>query len=247
MHLSDCFLELFTFIRYVADSKELADADYATVRADVALLIERLEKRARDEGIPREQFDMARFAAFAWADEAVLCSSWPGTREWLHNTLQREYYGTANAGEEFFTRLDTVLKECGGSRSEESLLAEFAKESNGDVSIPCTSEDVLEVYTLCLSMGFTGMYFHDADRGELQELRKDCLARIVGRQSAAGLDAFPDAYGSGDTVERKPRYGRVFDPLAVVFIVLPLLVAGGVFLAYRGLLEYGLNLWFGQG
>lgn len=245
MHLSDCFLELLTFVRYVADSPELAETDYATVRADVALLIERLEQRARDEGIPREQFDMARFAVFAWVDEAVLCSDWPGAREWLHATLQREHYGTVNAGEEFFERLDAVLRQCGGQAQEESPLAEFARESEHEMVQHCASEEVLEVYTLCLSLGFTGMYFNEGDGGRLEELRRDCLARIVGRQTAAGLDAFPEAYGSGGTVRRKPRYHRVFDPLSIVFVILPLLVAAGIYIAYRGLLEYGLNRWFG--
>ncbi|OEU66690.1 MAG: type IV secretion protein DotU [Desulfovibrio sp. S3730MH75] len=246
MHLSDCFLELFTFIRLVTDSQGQVDADYDTVRKDISVLIERLEERALDNGFSSEEFDEARFAVFAWVDETVLCSSWVGTREWLKLPLQREFYGTANGGEEFFERLDVLL----GAREkpvDETLFADFAKESekesfgedlNGNV-------EVLEVYTLCLSLGFTGVHFNDSDFSRLDQLREDGLARLVGKQDVDGLSAFPQSYGSGKEAKRKSNYGRVFDPLSILFFLLPMLVVAGVFFAYKGLLEYSLNLWLG--
>jgi len=244
MHLSDCFLELFTFIRYVTDSSEMVDADYATVRGDVSLLTDRLEARAKKDGVSPDQFDKARFAVFAWADEAILCSPWPGSREWLKRPLQREFYGTANAGEEFFERLDRLLGDR-SQDSDENVLSEFAKESDLEVPADPGNDEVLEVYTLCLALGYTGMYFNESDRGNLDRLRHNCITRIVGKQGAAGLSAFPQSYGSGKGAGRKHGYGRVFDPLSILFVLLPLLVVAGVFFAYRGLLVYSLSLWFG--
>ncbi len=246
MHLSDCFLELFTFIRLITDSQGQGDADYDSVRKDTSVLIELLEKKALDNGFSSEEFDEARFAVFAWADETVLCSSWAGTREWLKLPLQREFYGTANAGEEFFKRFDALL----GSKKksvDEPLLANFAKESvtdsldrglNGSV-------EVLEVYTLCLSLGFTGVHFNDSDSSRLDQLRKDGLARLVSKQDTEGIFAFPQSYGLSKNAKRKSNYGRVFDPLAILFFLLPMLVVTGVFFAYKGLLENSLNLWLG--
>lgn len=243
MHLSDCFLELFTFIRYVADSPEMAGVEYATVSKDVALLINRLDQRVRQSGATPEQFDSARFAVFAWADEAVLCSSWTGVREWLKRPLQREYYGTSSAGEEFFERLDGLLgggKETGA----ENLLAEFVKDSDLEAKAENGNAEVLEVYTLCLALGYTGMYFSESDQGRLGTLRQDCIRRIVGKQGGS-LSAFPQAYGSGKGARPIAGYGRVFDPLSILFFLLPVLVVTGMYFVYRGLLEYSLSLWFG--
>lgn len=241
MHLSDAFLELFTFVRYVTDPSGVVDADFETVRSDVVRLIRRLETRARKARIAPEQFDMARFAVFAWIDEAILCSDWVGGRQWLKTPLQREYYGTANAGEEFFQRLDGLLDKAPGGH-DGYLLAELAR--NGDGNGGGEVGELLEVYTLCLSLGFTGMYFNEGGRERLERLRQDCLSRIVGNQGASGLSAFPGAYGSGQVATKKAPYGRVFDPLAILFILLPLLVVAGMFFAYRGLLQYSLDLWF---
>ena len=244
MHLSDVFLELFTYVRYLTDSPEMADAEYEAVRADMDALIGRLEGRARRAKASAEQFDMARFAVFAWVDEAVLCSTWTGTRQWLKRPLQREYYDTANAGEEFFERLDGLLGSAEGT-GDQSLLADFAREVDQDKTPDAKAAEVLEVYALCLGLGFTGMHFSDAGRDALERLRTDCVARIVGRQGRAGLSAFPEAYGSGPPKGDQSGYWRVFDPLSIVFAALPILVVAGVYLAYRGLLEHGLNLWFG--
>lgn len=247
MHLSDCFLEFFTFIRYLADSPEMADADYATVRADISLLIKRLDARSKKCAATPEQLDMARFAVFAWADEAVLCSAWPGARDWLKHPLQREYYGTANAGEEFIARLHGLL---GGRMPEAgaeggSILAKFAKESGLEPSGEIGSVEVLEVFALCLALGYTGMYFSEADRGRLDQLRQDCVLRVVGKQASGVLSAFPQAYGSPKNLQHAAGHGRVFDPLEIVFALLPLLILTGIYFAYRGMLQYSLNLWFG--
>ncbi|CCO24168.1 DotU family type IV/VI secretion system protein [Maridesulfovibrio hydrothermalis] len=247
MHLSDCFLELFTFIRFLADSPEMADAEYDAVHEDVSKLIERLEQRADKCGFAPDLFDKARFAVFAWVDEAVLCSSWSGTRQWLRHPLQREYYGTTNAGEEFFERLDMLL-DGNHVPVDESLFADLEKDSNENApagKIENANSEVLEVYTLCLSLGYTGKYFSESDTERLDKLRNDCIARIMGKQGGNGLAAFPAAYGTGEKALRTSQYGRVFDPLSIVFIVLPVLVVAGVFFAYRGLLEYSLNLWLG--
>jgi len=241
MHLSDYFLEFFTFFRYLTTSPEMVDADYETVRQDVTLLIGRLDKKAGHPSL-QEQFHQARFAAFAWADEAVLCSSWSGARNWLRQPLQREFYGTVNAGEEFFERLDALLggREGGG----EILFPELAVELDMKAP-PSPVDEVIEVYTLCLSLGFTGKHFNDADKSELDALRRDCLSRIVGHPADVASSAFPQAYGTGLRAPGRTGYRRVFDPLSIVFILLPAAIVAAIYFAYRGLLEYNLSLWFG--
>lgn len=243
MHLSDCFLELFTFIRYLTEAEEMVDADYDTVRRDVALLVERQKTRAHAAGISEDRYEKACFAVIAWVDETVLCSSWKGARAWLKQPLQRELYGTVNAGEEFFEQLDALL---GAKRNGDEGLpfpGGFPQEPS-ELSDPQASE-ILEVYALCLTLGYTGRYFSDNDRERLGRLRGDSVSRILGEQ-IEGRPVFPESYGSGGPKKSPGRYfRRVFDPLALMFVVFPLLVVTGIFFAYHSLLAYSLTLWFG--
>ncbi len=247
MHLSDYFLELFTFVRFLTKSSYKIEADYKVVRKDFSLLLDRVESKRREGKFSDEQFDKARFAVFAWVDEAILCSSWPGAKDWLKHTLQREYYGTSSAGEEFFERLNLLLGER-KTPLDESLFVDCDKdpeprslvEENKNYNL-----EVLEVYALCLSLGYSGIYFSEHESGRLTRLREDCVKRIVDGQFSSGLPAFPDSYGSKKISKRNGFYGRVFEPLSIVFLILPLLVLAGVYFAYRGLLESSLQLWLG--
>ena len=130
MHLSDCFLELFTYIRLLTGTPELAGADYEQVREDVRTLIARMDDRSDLLGVSEDIYNDARFAFFAWADEAVLVSNWSGVREWLKHPLQREFYATSNAGEEFFERLDKLFNRNNGP-VDQSLFADMQKEDAG--------------------------------------------------------------------------------------------------------------------
>lgn len=247
MHLSDCFLELFTYIRLLTGTPELAGADYEQVREDVRTLIVRMDDRSDLLGVSEDIYNDARFAVFAWADEAVLVSRWAGVREWLKQPLQREFYATANAGEEFFERLDKLLN-CSKGPVDQSLFAdmEMEKEEAGSENGNGNGvAEVLEVYALCLSLGYTGKYFSESGEERLKELRRECVARISGGGRNLGGTAFPQSYGTGVTAPRKCCYGRIFDPVSLIFFILPVLITGGMYLAYKVLLEHSLQLWLG--
>jgi len=244
MHLSDCFLELFTYIRLLTGSAEMVGAEYVQVREDVGNLINRMDDRSDRIDISGELYDEARFAVFAWADEAVLVSEWSGVNEWLKHPLQREFYGTANAGEEFFERLDGLFKRNNGVL-DQSLFADVEKEGEVVADSNNGLSEVLEVYALCLSLGYTGKYFSESGEERLDELRRECVKRIPGGLESYGGPAFPQSYGSGKVAPRKCCYGRIFDPVSLIFFILPVLVCGGMYLAYKVLLEHSLKLWFG--
>jgi type VI secretion system protein ImpK len=78
-------------------------------------------------GVAVETFREARFAVLSWIDEMFLNSNWPQRNQWQHMMLT--YYGTLNAGEEFFRHLEQR---------------------------PSPLNDVREIYYLCLSLGFQG-------------------------------------------------------------------------------------------
>ena len=76
----------------------------------------------------------AEFCLVAFLDEAILGTSWHGRDAWSAEPLQLTHYDRYDAGEQFFTRLKALLDE-GGTRTA-----------------------VMEVYYLCLALGFKGRY-----------------------------------------------------------------------------------------
>ena len=97
-------------------------------------LLRRAERDAQDAGYDRDDTREATFAVVAFLDETIQGSSWSDREQWLAQPLQLEMYDRNDAGEEFFARLDALR----GAVSEHA--------------------DVLEVYYLCLALGFRGRY-----------------------------------------------------------------------------------------
>lgn len=108
--------------------------DPSALKNKVIDLLDRFEKRARSMSIDNEKIYMAKFALIAFLDESIISSSWNRKEEWLSEPLQLKLFDTFNAGEEFFTNLDTLRQRTGSNR------------------------DVLEIYYLCLVLGFKGKY-----------------------------------------------------------------------------------------
>ncbi len=87
--------------------------------------------RCRAEGIPDVEVAEARYAIVALIDDRALKSSWFGRAEWQSSPLQLLLYKEFTAGENFFARMNALLKHGG------PLMA-------------------LEAYFLCLVLGFVG-------------------------------------------------------------------------------------------
>ena len=96
-------------------------------------------------GYTNEANQTAFFAMVAFVDESVLRLQHPGFASWAQRPLQEELFGHARAGEIFFDYLRGLL---GREDSEETA-------------------DALEVYTLCLLLGFKGKYALSVGEGAL--------------------------------------------------------------------------------
>ena len=99
-------------------------------------------------------------AVIAFLDESVLNSPQPMFSEWPRRPLQEEIFGGFLGGEAFFDNLEHLLNQ------------------------PDSEElgDLIEVYLLCLSLGFQGRYAAGA-RGELDGYKtrsRDKVVRIRG-------------------------------------------------------------------
>jgi type VI secretion system protein ImpK len=100
------------------------------VKSRIASLFRALDKQARLAGAEQADVQLAKFALCAWLDELVMATAM--AHAWT--PLCQEYFGDANAGETFYTRLESLR------HSDETR-----------------KRDLLEVYYLCLALGFAGM------------------------------------------------------------------------------------------
>jgi type VI secretion system protein ImpK len=167
------------------------------------------DQRARTAGYTGETVKLAVYAFIALLDESVLGSSQPMFAEWSRQSLQEEVFGEHMAGENFFRTLQQLT-----AQQDSEHLA-----------------DLLEVYLLCLLLGFRGRYGL-SDNGELQGLTTTLQARIQRIRGAAPADLVPDW--------RVPRDERVLkgqDP----WLPRLTMIAGGAFVI--ALVMYVLFRW----
>ncbi len=77
-------------------------------------------------------WELAKYALVSWIDSMLIGSPWSGSNWWENNPLERTYFFGRNAFTQFFTKA-----------KEASML---------------TNKDALEVYYLCVVLGFRGFY-----------------------------------------------------------------------------------------
>ena len=104
--LRDIFSDLMAYIIFFESSCEQKPPELQEFRERVISLIAAQEERAKTAGVTIEAFREARFAVLSWVDEIILNSTWPSRSQWQH--LMLTYYGTVNAGEQFFRHLDSL-------------------------------------------------------------------------------------------------------------------------------------------
>lgn len=150
--------EAFTVAVRVRTNRQVA-ANAQAFRAHVKQLLEGAHRYAAHAGYDPDLVRLAIYAYIAFLDESVLNSSQPMFAEWPQQPLQEEVFGDHIAGENFFRHLGDLL----------------GRQDSEDVA------DALEVYQLCMLLGFRGRYA--ADPGGLQSAQRavqDKLRRIRG-------------------------------------------------------------------
>lgn len=120
----------FSLILTLIQGRDFGDVQQ--LRANVSALFAAIERDARNAGVPGEDVQAARFALTAFIDESIARSDWFGKRDWALRPLALESFGTNNAGDEFFDKLDELRLQV------------------------ASRPDVVEIYYLCLALGFEG-------------------------------------------------------------------------------------------
>jgi len=122
-------------------------ADSAAFRQQVIDALKTADLQARNQGYAAEDIKLAIFAVVAFVDESILNLRLPVFADWPRRPLQEELFGHHVAGEIFFKNLQELL----------------GKSDSQDLA------DLLEVYLMCLLLGFAGRYSL-GDRGELRAI-----------------------------------------------------------------------------
>jgi type VI secretion system protein ImpK len=171
--IMDLASESLILILQLRSTIDYGDAENLKSRAFE--MFERFEDNSRRAGIDNEKIRLSKFALVAFLDETIISSEWPQKAQWLSDPLQIKLFDTFNAGEEFF-----------------NFMAELRLRSS-------QNKEVLEIYYLCLSLGFKGKY-------QLQS--PENLRRII---DDLNIELHPDAFRSIDIISPngKPRQSLV--------------------------------------
>ncbi len=175
MRLTDCFMDVLAYMAYFLRGVAERQPSYDQVRTDVLRLLSQSEQHVRSGAVPEDDYVQARFAVCAWVDEAILGSPWEHRARWQTEQLQRVFYRTTEAGEEFFDRLN---------------------------NIGLHQRNLREIYYLALALGFKGRYLHESDDVLLDQLKSSNLKLLLGSSlGVPSLDRgplFAEAYPAVD-------------------------------------------------
>jgi len=166
LKLTNVSSELFMLILHLRATEDFGDE--ARLRQKIKELIDSWRRKCQRAEIETQDVETAQFALIAFLDETIITSDWAEQNTWMASPLQMEYYSRFDAGEEFFTRLEDLRQR------------------------PKSHTSVLEIYYLCMAMGFEGKYqLHDKEKlrwvieDTYNELR-EVLSISVGKLSPHG-------------------------------------------------------------
>lgn len=196
--LAQALQEAFTVTVRLRTGRQVAtDADQFRTR--MKSLLAAADREARAAGYPSDEVKRSIYAFVAFLDESVLNSPQAMFEHWARQPLQEEIFGDHMAGETFFRHLRDLL----GRPDSESVA------------------DTLEVYQLCLLLGFRGR-FGGADRSELGGLVGEIDAKI--RRSRGGATALAPEWALPPETLHAPRdpWIRTFAMVAIASAVVAL-------------------------
>jgi type VI secretion system protein ImpK len=171
--------DAFTVTVRLRTGRQVA-TDAGQFRARMKTLLASSDREARQAGYAADYVKRAIYAFVAFLDESVLNSHQTMFADWARQPLQEEIFGDHMAGETFFRHLADLL-----ARQDAEELA-----------------DTLEVYHLCLLLGFRGR-FGSVDHGELRALVAEVGDKI--RRIRQGAEPLAPAWALPAEVPTPPR------------------------------------------
>jgi type VI secretion system protein ImpK len=227
--LASCYENSLTTILRLASLQQQSVPSSQGFRNSIRAALKTAMEDAKAHGYSSEMNQLAFFAAVALLDESVLKLQSPAFADWAQRPLQEEMFGHNRAGEVFFENLRGLL-----SRQDSHEVA-----------------DCLEVYCLCMLLGFRGQYALSSGStdyfasqiaggsrgassarpsGEIQTLirqARDKINRIRGAVAFMPDSASPEVKQTAAI----DRWSRGLGIAAICLLVLTLLVYGGSLIA----------------
>lgn len=134
-NLAYTYQQILTVIVRIRQNRQSVE-NASTFRTNIQSGLRAAEKDAVKRGYAPDDIRAVTLAVVAFLDESILNSNNPAFSSWQSMPLQEEMFGHHVAGETFFDNLEKLL----------------ARHDTHDVA------DVVEVYALCLLMGYKGRY-----------------------------------------------------------------------------------------
>lgn len=117
--------------------------------------IREFEARLRDLGLRQEQLLSARYLMCSVLDEAVLNTPWGSESPWAQRTLLSVFHGETSGGEKSFLILEKLCQT------------------------PSENLDLIELFYICISLGFEGRYrLNPRGKEALNQLRDELFSII---------------------------------------------------------------------
>jgi type VI secretion system protein ImpK len=219
--LASCYENALTIILRLWSLQQQSAANSQDFRNSIRAALKAAMEQAKAMGYTSDVNQLAFFAVVAFLDESVLKMQNPAFADWAQRPLQEEMFGHNRAGEVFFDHLHTVL----------------VRQDSADTA------DCLEVYCLCMLLGFKGKYALSSGinltsgqpsasssrpSGEIQNLvrqSRDKIDRIRGGTSFLPNVARPEV----KQIAAADRWSRGLGIAAIALFVVAVL-AYGIFL-----------------
>ena len=224
--LASCYENALTIILRLSALNQQSAANSQDFRASIRAALKAAMEQAKALGYSSEINQLAFFAVVSLLDESVLKLQSPAFADWAQRPMQEEMFGHNRAGEVFFDNLRMLL----------------ARQDSQETA------DCLEVYCLCMLLGFKGKYalaavvttytsgaanggqWGQRAGGEIQTLvrqAREKIDRIRGQVSF-----LPDApVPQVKQIATVDSWSRALGIAAVVLLVISLLAFGGFWFA----------------
>jgi type VI secretion system protein ImpK len=190
---------LTAIVRVQSGRQRIPDSDAFRSRMKDAL--KEIAQVAARRGYTKAMTQEANFAVVAFLDEVVLSTHWAGHTLWARKSLQEELFEQRSAGELFFKHLEELR-----AHHDSPELAE-----------------VLEVYYLCLLLGYEGRYAagSKAELHILMDNVRERIDRILGPQPEVAPDWRPPETPLGQAVrDQFPRHIQLSAAAALALALL---------------------------
>ena len=208
--LADFYSKCFTLILQLRAAQEFGDA--AVLRDRTRRVLRKAEDDITRAGFDAADRRLASFAVVAFLDETIQASTWSEREKWLAQPLQLQLFERYDAGEEFFVRL-------------EELRQPRRPSPDDDFAPPKQRLQVIEVYYLCLALGFRGRY-QLREREEVQHLIEAVYADLMSSPELRLGSLSPHGYPQGQVAAAVRSRIPAWAVLAAALVLLVTIYAG---------------------